>query len=64
VSRININVGIKQISGEGKSKNTIIEEKKTYKKVEKSESMRKEIRSKKAQNLIEKTLKGVDSTYV
>jgi hypothetical protein len=57
-------LGLNKLAVKVKAKIRSLKKKKTYKKVEKSESMRKEIRSKKAQNLIEKTLKGVDSTYV
>ncbi|KAI5442643.1 hypothetical protein KIW84_011613 [Lathyrus oleraceus] len=54
-------LGLKKLVVTLKAKIKSLRNKKGYKKIEKSESMRKKIRSKKAKKLIEETLKVADS---
>jgi len=54
-------LGLKKVVMTIKAKIKSLKKKKEYNKVEKSESMRMEIRSRKAKKLIEETLKVADS---
>ncbi|KDP24356.1 hypothetical protein JCGZ_25652 [Jatropha curcas] len=54
-------MGLERLMGNLKSKIRSLKMKKPYDKIEKSESMRVEIRSRKAKKLIEETLKIADS---